>query len=178
MKKLAVAVIGIAIIALAAYLVFRIHNKIQQKQITEKITATIPLFTFQTETHQNFGKQNIADTLGNIVFMLFSPTCEHCQYMAQTMVSNKQQIKNVQVIMVTPFADSAAVVQFAQTYGLNTLPNVQLLLDRKMNFPKIFGATLTPSFFIYKNNRLVKTITGETKLENLLAPFTSPEGKK
>ena len=147
---------------------YKTVRSIQRKNRAELTTATIPQFTFQTLAHQHFSKQSIADTLGNVVFMLFSPDCEHCQYMAQSMVAHKEEIQNTQFIMVTPFGDSAAVAQFEQTYKLNTLPNVQLLLDEKADFPKTFGATLTPSFFVYKNNRLVKNIKGETKIENLV----------
>jgi len=127
--------------------VFKLIHKIELKKQAVQNTATIPQFVFQTLSHQNFNKQRIADTLGKVVFMLFSPDCEHCQYMAQTMGTHSEQIKNMQFILVTPFADSAAVARFAQTYRLNALPNVQLLLDKNDNFPAIFGATLTPSFF-------------------------------
>jgi thioredoxin-like negative regulator of GroEL len=168
MKK----VIKIALVVLVLFVVgwfgYKTVRKIRQQKQAVLNTATIPQFVFQTLSHQNFNKQSIADTLGNVVFMLFSPDCEHCQYMAQSMVAHAEQIKNTQFIMVTPFADSAAVAQFAQTYRLNTLPNVQLLLDRNDNFPKIFGASITPSFFIYKNNKLVKSIKGESKIDNLI----------
>lgn len=106
--------------------------------------------------------------MGNVIIQLFSPDCEHCQYMAQNFIKNKEKLKNIEIVMVTPFGDSTSVVKFAQTYQLNSLTNVHLLLDTKADFFKIFGSSLVPSFYVYKNNKLVKSIKGETKIENLL----------
>lgn len=168
MRRLIKILLIAVVLFVIGYFGYKTVYKIQMQKQAALNTATIPQFTFETINHQSFGRQNIKDTLGNVDIMLFSPDCEHCQYMAQSMVQHKEQIKNIQFIMVTPFGDSASVAQFAQTYGLNALPNVQLLLDTKVAFPKIFGSSLVPSFYVYKNNRLVKGIKGETRMENLL----------
>lgn len=79
--------------------------------------------------------------------------------------------------MVT-IADSTSVAKFNQDYHLNTLSNIVLLRDTKFQFYKIFGTTTVPSFFIYEHQKLVKKIIGETKIENLIAPFNSSEEGK
>jgi thiol-disulfide isomerase/thioredoxin len=165
-------IIGITLIVVAflviGYFVYLIVHKINiKKEIAEK-TATIPQFSFTTIQRQTFTKQNIHDTLGNVIIQLFSPDCEHCQYMAESFVKNKEKIQGTEIIMITPFADSSSAARFAQTYHLNSLKNVHLLLDTKAAFFKIFGSSLVPSFYVYKNNKLVKTIKGETRIENLL----------
>lgn len=165
-------IIGIILLVFSflviGYLVYQINHKINIKNRVAENIITIPQFSFSTIQHQTFTKQNIRDTLGNVIIQLFSPDCEHCQYMAQSMVKNKEKLKDIEIIMVTPFADSSSAAQFAQTYQLNTLKNVHLLLDNKAAFFKIFGSSLVPSFYVYKNNKLVKAIKGETKIENLL----------
>jgi hypothetical protein len=87
--------------------------------------------------------------------------------MAQNFMQHAADIKDIQILMVT-IADSAAVVKFANDYGINKLPNITLLLDKNFQFGKIFGATTVPSFFVYKDKKLAKKIIGETKVENLL----------
>ena len=168
MRKIIRITLFIAAIFIVAYFVYKIVHTINIKnQIFEK-TATIPQFSFNTIQHHIFTKQNIDDTLGNVIIQLFSPDCEHCQYMAESFVKNKEKLKDIEIIMVTPFGDSSSVAQFAQTYHLDSLKNVHLLLDTKAAFFKMFGSSLVPSFYVYKNNKLVKTIKGETKIENLL----------
>ncbi|MEO8852730.1 MAG: redoxin domain-containing protein [Ginsengibacter sp.] len=168
MRKAVKIVIALLVFFIIGYFAYRIVNTIQSKNRIAENIATIPQFTFITIKHQTFTKQNISDTIGNVIIQLFSPDCEHCQYMAQSFVKNKEKLKDEEIIMVTPFGDSSSVVKFSRDYGLDSLPNVHLLLDTHADFFKIFGASLVPSFYVYKNNKLVKSIKGETKIENLL----------
>ena len=134
MRKIIRIIPFIAAFLVIGYFVYRIVHKIKiKKEVTEN-TATIPQFSFSTIQHQPFTKQNISDTLGNVIVQLFSPDCEHCQYMAESLVKNKEKLKDIEIIMVTPFADSSSVVQFMQTYHLNALKKVHLLLDSKAAF--------------------------------------------
>jgi thiol-disulfide isomerase/thioredoxin len=103
-----------------------------------------------------------------LVLNYFNPNCEHCQYMAQSFLANKDKLSDVTIVMVT-VADSAATANFYGDYQLNKLPNIIVLRDTKFQFPAIFGTGVVPSFFIYKNKKLVKKIIGETKIENLLS---------
>ncbi|MFT4202380.1 MAG: hypothetical protein QM610_00565 [Chitinophagaceae bacterium] len=168
MRRLLKYILSITLLLLLGWLGYKIYDKLQtQKQAAANI-AILPQFRFQTMAHQTFSKQAIKDTMGQVVIMLFSPDCEHCQYMAQAMVRHKEAIKDVQFVMVTPFGDSASVATFAHGYHLDSLSNVQLLLDGKVQFPSLFGSSLVPSFYVYNHNRLVKSIKGETRIENLL----------
>lgn len=88
--------------------------------------------------------------------------------MVERIVENKEKFHGIEIPMITPFGDSSTVSQFAQTYELNSLTNVHLLLDPKLEFPKIFSSSLVPSFYIYRENRLVKNIKKKTKIGNLL----------
>ena len=161
-------VIGIAVIALAVYLGFRIYHKIQQKQTAEKNTATLPAFSFYTLNNTVFTNNNLPDSNGKIIFNFFSPTCEHCQYMATQYVQHQQQLNGITILMIT-VADSLAVTEFYKQYTLNQVPNIIMLRDKKFSFPKIFGTGVVPCFFIYNHQKLVKKIIGETKMENLIS---------
>lgn len=168
MKKIAFIVMGIAVIALVVYLGFRIYNKIQQKQVAEKDIATLPAFNFYTLNNTVFNNNNLPDTNGKIILNFFSPNCEHCQYMATQYLQHKEQLNELTILMIT-IADSASVTKFYTDYKLKQLSNVIILRDKKFSFPKIFGTGVVPSFFIYNNQKLVKKIIGETKIENLLS---------
>jgi len=177
MRKAIIFSIASILIALAAYLAYRIFITIQQKQSIEKITYTLPVFAFVTVSNKTFSNADLENENGKIIFNFFSPTCEHCQYMATQYLKNKEQLKESTILMVT-IADSSSVAKFNKDYQLNTLPNLILLRDTKFQFYKIFGIATVPSFFIYKQQKLVKKIIGETKIENLIVPFNFPEGGK
>ena len=168
MRKTIQIMIISAVILLIGYFGYRIYHAIKIKSRVAENIATLPQFQFITIQNQPYTKKNLIDTLGNVIIQLFSPDCEHCQYMANSFIKNKEKLKNIEIIMITPFSDSSSVALFAQTYRLNKLENVQLLLDKKGDFFKIFGNSIVPAFYIYKNNKLVKSIKGETKIENLL----------
>lgn len=163
-KILVVSIVTIVI----AYFSYRIVSKINKDRSVAKNTATLPPFNFLKIDNWPFTKQDIVDTLGKVIIELFSPDCEHCQYMAKALVANRDNFLDAEIIMVTPFGDSATVAKFVEKYQLNLLPKGHFLLDTRLDFPKIFGTSIVPSFFIYKNNKLVKSIKGETKVENLL----------
>lgn len=150
------------------YLSYRIIRTVRKNTHIAQNIATLPELNFVTIENRPFNKQDIQDTLGKIIIELFSPDCEHCQYMAKTLVTNKDKLRDTEIIMVTPFGDSASVSEFVKKYQLDSLPKIHVLLDPKFDFQKIFGSSLVPFFFVYKNNKLVKTIKGETKIENLL----------
>ncbi|MDE3234953.1 MAG: redoxin domain-containing protein [Bacteroidota bacterium] len=177
MKKIIGLSIAIVCLVLLGYLGYKVFIIIQQKQIAEKNTALLPTFSFVATNNKTFKNADLENVNGRIIFNFFSPTCEHCQNMATQYLNNKEQIKDITILMVT-IADSISVAKFKNDYQLNTLPNLILLRDTKFQFYKIFGTATVPAFFIYEHQTLVKKIIGETKIENLIAPFNSPEGEK
>ena len=87
--------------------------------------------------------------------------------MAQTYSDHAGELNKLQILMVT-IADSATTKLFAQTYKLDSIPAITILLDNKRTFASTFGTTMLPSFFIYKNGQLISKYFGETKMETLL----------
>lgn len=156
------------VVGVISYLLYHITITIQNNKYLAENIASIPQFSFTTLNQQTFSKQNLPDTLGKVIIELFSPDCEHCKYMAKTLVANKDRFRDTEIIMITPFGDSASVSEFIKTYQLTSLVKAHFLLDKKFDFPNIFGTSVVPSFFIYDNNKLVRQIKGETKIENLL----------
>jgi len=127
----------------------------------------MPSFQFEKINGISLSDRDLISFSERIVINFFSPTCEHCQYMAALYFKNKEELKNVTIIMIT-IADSNSVARFTRDYQLNRMTNIILLRDTKFQFYKIFGTASVPSFFIYENQKLVKKIIGETKIETLL----------
>ena len=87
--------------------------------------------------------------------------------MAVSFIKDSLLIKNVQIIMITTAKDTE-IEKFYRHHNLSLMSNIIILKDTKLLFHKIFGTAIVPTFFIYENEKLVKKIIGETKIENLL----------
>ena len=149
------------------YLSYKIYFKLKQNNLIELNIDTLPTFSFTSITSESFNNKDLINKKGTIIFNFFSPTCEHCQYMAKMYKQHENQLKNITILMVT-IADSSAVANFNNMYQIYELKNIILLRDTDFLFYKLFGTSNVPSFFIYKNNRLIKKVIGETRIENLL----------
>ncbi|HEX8461730.1 MAG TPA: TlpA disulfide reductase family protein [Segetibacter sp.] len=168
MKQKFRIILALLFIALIAVLSKNIYFKIQAKSVLQKTISDLPDFTLTTALdNEPFRSTIFKNSNDTILINFFSPTCEHCQYMASSFIKNKEQLQNVKIVMVT-IDDSISVAKFKKDYQLNIMPNVLLLRDTKFQFEKIFGTSVVPSFFLYVNGKLKKRIIGETKIENLL----------
>ncbi len=167
MRKILKILISITIISLFFCLGFNAVKNIHEKNAAVRNIRKLPKFTFQSLANTAYSTDNIVNVDGRIIINLFSPNCEHCQYMAETFLKYKDDLKNMSIIMIS-HSDSATVSRFYNSYGLKKLPNVVVLKDPMFTFYKIFGTEAIPSFFVYNHQQLVKKIIGETKIENLL----------
>lgn len=155
-----------SILLFGFFLLVRILNVISTKESIAKNSSTIPTFSFTSVNHNDIITPTDFKT-GNLIINYFSTDCDHCQYMATSFFKNSAQLKNVKIIMVTT-DDKKKVTAFIKAYNINVVPNITVLLDEKKEFPSKFGTSVIPSFFIYKDNKFLKRIIGETKIENLI----------
>ncbi|HWB92045.1 MAG TPA: thioredoxin family protein [Puia sp.] len=169
-KLLAILVITIValLIGFLGYKILRIREK---KEMIASAIVSLPPFSFYKLDNTVFNRDSVANDKRRLIIMLFSPDCDHCQYMAKSYVLHKQQFDSVRILMVT-IADSPSTAKFYTDYRLNTMPGITMLRDPKMTFPGTFGAGMIPTFLIYKNGKLINKFIGETKVDNLLIDST------
>lgn len=144
-----------------------IAKKINDKSKSEILISTLPEFSFISLDLHSFDRKDIDKTKLRIILNHFSPTCEHCQYMAGEFIKNSQKLKDIQILMITS-ADIDVASKFNSDYKLSLLPNIIILRDTNYQFQKIFGTGVVPSFFIYEHNKFVKKVIGETMIDNLI----------
>jgi thiol-disulfide isomerase/thioredoxin len=133
----------------------------------ERSAQLLPFFEFLTLENVVFSTKDLKKYNQKVIINFFSPSCEHCQYMAKQYLKNKELFKGVTILMIT-ISDSSELAKFNKDYQLKFVNNIILLRDTKFQFFNIFETTTVPSFFVYKNKILVHKIIGETKIENLL----------
>lgn len=145
------------------FIIFSLNKKNVNNLTIEKL----PIILLKDVNNNFFSNNDIDNTKSRIIINHFSPTCEHCQYMAGEFIKDSQKLKDVQILMITS-ADSASAAKFNSDYKLSLLPNIIILRDTNYQFQKTFGTGVVPSFFIYEQNKLVKKVIGETIIDNLI----------
>lgn len=108
-------------------------------------------------------------TCGNkLIFIYFSPTCEHCQKEMQAIIANRKKLNKVKIFMVTndPFSD---LKTFYEKYHLQNEPNIFAGKDYEYSFYKQFLPSAVPYIAIYNGNKyLIKVYKEETSVNSLI----------
>lgn len=168
MRKLLKYLIIILLLAACGWLGTRTYQRHQSKKESEH----------QVQTQQHVGFESLAggkvyldefDRQKPTVIVYFNPGCEHCQYEATEISRHAEQFEKANTILITPEPSVDKVKAFAQTYHLNEVDNLAILLDKDRQFVKHFGTAVFPSVFIYSpDQKLVKSYKGEVKIEAII----------
>lgn len=136
--------------------------------------VSIPEFKFyKVKSGFGFAKSDIPSSK-NTVFILFDPSCGHCQQETQALAKNYEKIKDINILYVS-MNDPGLMVNFLPSFGkeLDGKPNVEVLYDRdqefirKFHIPKMF-----PANYVYGADGSLKTHwVGEKNIDEILAAF-------
>ena len=102
-----------------------------------------------------------------VVFMIFSPECEHCQHETEKLLANidKFKDKNVQIVMVT-YLPYDSMAGFYKKYKIADYPEITMGRDGKFFFPVFFKVRNLPSFYVYdKKGKFIKSFEGSVNTD-------------
>ena len=102
------------------------------------------------------------------ILMFFSPDCEHCQKEIKELMAYKQELKDVQILMVSsaPYSD---IKNFYETFGLTSMPNVRLGQDLNLKLARIYQVRTYPSMYVYDNRgTLAKAFVGNIGVQTII----------
>lgn len=103
-----------------------------------------------------------------LIIMFFSPDCEHCQKETKELLAYKEELKNIQILMVSPSSYSM-IKQFYQEYALSTMQNIKLGNDLNYALGSIYQLRTFPSMFIYdQSGKLAKAFVGNIGVPAIL----------
>ena len=144
----------------------------QQPAVAAQPTATIPDFTFYVlKSGIQFTKADLAKT-GNLVFILFDPTCSHCQHEATLLGQHYDKLKDVHFYFVS-MNDPALMSAFLQTHAkpLVGKANVEMLYDRNADFINKFHIpSQYPAVYVYGDDHQLKEYwDGERDINEVIA---------
>ncbi|MBE8712166.1 TlpA family protein disulfide reductase [Sphingobacterium hungaricum] len=137
--------------------------------------ASIPEFTFyKVKSGMSFSKADIKSGR-NSVFILFDPSCGHCQHEAAGLAKNYSKVKDINIYYVS-MNDPALMVKFFPTFAkeLEGKDNVELLYDKDQNFIQKFHVPKQfPANYIYGTDGQLKGYwDGEKDINEAIAAFT------
>ncbi|MEO6546512.1 MAG: redoxin domain-containing protein [Ferruginibacter sp.] len=130
--------------------------------------TSIPSFKINAVPDSSaFTNQNLK-TNTPFIIMFFSPDCEHCQKETKEILAYKEELKNVQILMVSP-ASYIEIKNFYDAYGLSAMPNVKLGKDTDYKLGSIYKLRTFPSLFVYDNRgTLAKAFVGNIGVPAIL----------
>ncbi len=121
---------------------------------------TIPAFKLlsvpdSTEFYNQYLKKN-----SPVVVVFFSPDCEHCQTETKELLAYKEELKNIQILMVSS-APYPEIKDFYETYHLSSMSNIKVAQDINLKLGLVFKIRTYPSLFVYdQKGNLAKAFVG------------------
>jgi len=145
---------------------------VQRQPQTAEPANVIPEFTFFIlKSGIRFTKADLAKT-GNQVFILFDPTCSHCQHEAKSIGENFDKVKDANFYFVS-MNDPALMSTFLETHAkpLVGQKNVELLYDRNADFINKFHIpSQYPATYVYGSDGQLKDYwNGERDVDKIIA---------
>ena len=96
------------------------------------------------------------------MFVYFDPDCEHCEDFIKTLLKNKEEFKNIQVILVT-YVPVSTVKTFAVKTGLDKAPQIKTGTEGEKFIVRYFYNVMQFPFVALhdKNGKLFATFESE-----------------
>lgn len=106
-----------------------------------------------------------------LFIMLFSPDCSHCQHTAEEMISHKEALKDIHIVMATMHTITQ-MNDFVQQYGLGQLPNLTVGKDIYYILSGFYDIKHLPYMAFYnKKGALISTVEGGLPIPKVLEIF-------
>jgi thioredoxin-related protein len=105
------------------------------------------------------------------VLIFFAPDCDHCQEETKKLTEKMDQLKNVQILMVS-WMDFGMVKKFYSDHKLADYSNITVTRDPEYNFLKYYGVHSIPDIFVYdKNGKYLGHFKKTIPVEEIAALF-------
>lgn len=101
------------------------------------------------------------------LLMFFSPDCDHCQMVTDTLIKHIDELKDVQIYMLTPMS-LTAIKGFYEKMGLKKFKNIVVAKDYEIFFPRFYKAYYVPFLVAYdRHKKYVKSFEGGGKFKDI-----------
>ncbi len=127
----------------------------------------IPKFTvFKAPDSTSFSREDLHKNKP-VIFMIFSPDCEHCQHETEKLLASINEFKNTQILMIT-YLPYNEMMEFYKKYRIADYPEIIMARDTQFFFPVFFKVRNLPSIFVYdKKGNFKKNFEGSVKIDSI-----------
>jgi len=133
----------------------------------KKFPTLPPIQILLGDSTTKYTKENLPQNKP-VLFILFSPDCSHCQHETEELYARKDDLKNIQVVMIT-LSPLWQMNEFVRRYGLKEVKNIVVGKDIYNILPSFYAIRNLPFHALYnKKGVLISTYEGSIKIENLL----------
>lgn len=132
---------------------------------------TVPPFDVLLSDSTTRYKKDDIEKKTPLLLIIFSPDCEHCQHETEALIKHIDELKKVQILMVTmlPFEK---LKDFYVKYDLQRFSNIKVGKDMKYMLPTFFQVHNLPYLAFYdKKGKLITTFEGGMKIEDVIKTF-------
>lgn len=137
----------------------------------KQINAPLPKFNILN--YQNINTTDeVLKTDGNLILIMFNPTCEHCEDETKLLIKNIFLFKKSKILMVAAPVQTPNLGYFDKNVQFSQYPStITVAIDSAQLIEKIFTYKTLPQINIYdgKSKRLMKTFEGFVPLDSLRA---------
>jgi thioredoxin-related protein len=131
---------------------------------------TVPGLQLVTLDSTSYTKENLPKKK-EVLIMLFSPDCEHCQHEAEEIVTNKEAFTATHILMVSTYP-LARLKEFSEKYGLDTMENITVTKDPYYLLISFYEMRMFPYLALYnKKGNLLQTFQGNVAIERVIEAF-------
>lgn len=148
---------------------YPIQEEVTVKFDYKQMNAPLPKFNILNYQNKNT-TDNVLKSDGNLVLIMFNPTCEHCEDETKLLIENIFMFKKSKILMVAAPGQTPNLGYFDKNVHYSQYPStITVSIDSAQLIEKIFTYKTLPQINIYdgKSMRLVKTFEGLTPLDSL-----------
>jgi len=131
-----------------------------------------PIKIMLSDSATIFTKANLSENKP-VFMMMFSPDCSHCQHETEELIKHKDEMKDVQIVMIT-MHPMEKMKEFISKYKLSELPNVVIGRDYSFMLPAFFQMRNLPFLALYdKKGQLIGGFEGSLGITEVIQIFNS-----
>lgn len=105
---------------------------------------------------------------GNLLVMMFNPTCDHCADVTDTLRSHISWFQDTKMVMVAGDLMMPYLKDFIHDHNLNQYPTINIGVDSSGIINKIYNYNSLPQINVYNPERvLIKVMTGVPPIDSL-----------
>jgi thioredoxin-related protein len=163
-------------ILIAILVLFSLYSA--QAQIPANVTEApylknpgIPPFKLLEVDSLHFVTKDDIKKNHQVLFIFFSPECEHCKHQMRDILSDISQFKDIQIVMAT-FQPFEEMKQFYSYFRIGDHSNILMGRDEKYMLPPYYRMQSLPFLALYdKKGQFITRFEGNQKVDTILHAF-------